>query len=158
MTAIEVVVWFLMLVGLAGCLLPFVPGPPLIVVGALVHAVATGFDPLGVGRLAILVLLAVAAFFIGHAGAALGASRYGGSRWAVAGAIIGAVVGLFFGLPGLVLGPLLGATVGELLRGQRLDASIRSGLGALVGIAAGTVANFTLGLIMVGLFAWWTWR
>lgn len=157
MTAIDVVVWFLMLVGLAGCLLPFVPGPPLIVVAALVHAIATGFEPLGVGRLAILALLAVAAFLIGHAGGALGARRFGGSAWAVAGAIIGAVVGLFFGLPGLVLGPLIGATVGELLHGQRLGASIHSGLGALAGIVAGAFANFTLGLIMVGLFGWWIW-
>jgi uncharacterized protein YqgC (DUF456 family) len=156
-TAVDVIVWFLMLVGLAGCLLPFVPGPPLIVVGALVHAIATGFDPIGVGRLAILALLAVAAFLIGHAGGALGARRYGGSRWAVAGAIIGVVVGLFFGLPGLVLGPPIGATVGELLRGQRLDASVRSGLGAVAGMVAGALANFTLGLIMVGLFGWWIW-
>lgn len=146
-----------MLVGLAGCLLPFVPGPPLIAVAALVHAIATGFDPVGVGRLAILALLAVAAFLIGHAGGALGARRRGGSRWAVAGAIIGAVVGLFFGLPGLVLGPLIGATMGELLRGQRLDASVRSGLGALAGMVAGALANFALGLMMVGLFWWWTW-
>ena len=158
MSGIDIAVWIAMLVGLAGTLLPFVPGTPLIFAGALVHAIATGFDPIGPWRLAILGLLAVAALALHHVASALGARRYGGGRWAVAGALLGGVIGLFFGLPGLILGPVLGATVAEVLRGQRLEASVRSGAGALMGLAAGIVASFTLGLIMVGLFGWWTWR
>ena len=158
MTVLDGVVWIVMLVGLAGCLLPFVPGTPLIFGAALVHAIATGFHPITVGHLVILGLLTSAAIVLEHVGGALGARRFGGSRWAVGGAIVGAAAGLFFGLPGLVLGPVIGATVGELLRGQHVDASIRSGVGALVGIVAGAIASFAIGVVMVGLFAWWTWN
>ena len=158
MSAVDVVVWIVVLVGLAGTLLPFVPGTPLIFAGALLHALATGFDPIGGGRLALLALLAALGFAADHVASALGARRYGGSRWAVVGAVAGGIVGLFFGIPGLILGPLLGATLAELLRGRHVSASIRSGLGAVIGVAVGTAASFAIAIVMVGLFGWWTWR
>jgi hypothetical protein len=153
---ITIVVALLMLLGLAGALLPFLPGTPLILAGALLHAIATDFDPLGPWRLAILALLALLSAALGWLGGAIGTRRFGGSRWAVVGALVGAVLGLFAAPVGLLVGPIAGAIVGELLHGARLAQSVRSGLGALLGLVLGVVSHFVVAVIMVALFAWWT--
>jgi uncharacterized protein len=144
-----------MAAGLAGSILPFLPGPPLIVAGALVYAFATNWTPIGIGRLIILGVLAVLAYVLSHVAGALGAKRFGGSWWAVVGALVGAVVGVFFGPLGLLFGPVIGAIAGEFLRSGNLEGSTRSGIGALVGLAAGIVANLGLAIVMVALFLWW---
>ena len=136
---VHVVVGLLMVAGLAGSVLPFLPGPPLIFAGALVYALATNWMPIGIGRLTILGALAVLAYVLGHVASALGAKRFGGSWWAVVGALVGAVGG-------------------ELLKSGDLEASTRSGLGALVGMAIGIAANLGLAIVMISLFLWWAWR
>jgi uncharacterized protein len=151
-------VGLLMAAGLAGSILPFLPGPPLIVAGALVYAFATNWTPIGIGRLIILGVLAVLAYVLSHVAGALGAKRFGGSWWAVVGALVGAVVGVFFVPLGLLFGPVIGAIAGEFLCSGNLEGSTRSGIGALVGLAAGIVANLGLAIVMVALFLWWVWR
>jgi uncharacterized protein len=158
MLAIQIVVGVLLVLGLAGSVLPFLPGAPLIFLGALVYAFATDFTPVGVGRLVILAALAIFTYVLDYVAGALGVKTYGGSRWAVVGAVLGVVVGLFFGPLGLILGPVAGAIAGELVRTGQLEQSVRSGFGALVGLLAGAVANFALALVMVALFLWWAWR
>ena len=144
----------LFVLGLVGAVLPFVPGPPLILAGAFLYALTTDFSPVGFGRLVILTVLTGFALVLHYVGSALGTRRYGGSVWGMAGALVGAVVGLFFGLLGLVLGPV----AGELVRGASLEGSVRSGLGAFIGILFGVVGNVSLGLVMIALFLWWVWR
>jgi uncharacterized protein YqgC (DUF456 family) len=153
-TAVGVVVAVLMLAGLAGSVVPLIPGTPLIFVGALVHAIATDFTPIGAGRLAILAVLAAAGWVLEHVAGALGARRAGGSRAAVVGAILGALVGLAFA----PLGLLLGAIAGELLTGRDPAGSVRTGIGTALGVLGGVVAHFAFALTMVGLFVWWVWR
>jgi uncharacterized protein YqgC (DUF456 family) len=53
---------------------------------------------------------------------------------------------------------VIGAIAGEFLRSGNLEGSTRSGTGALVGLAAGIVANLGLAIVMVALFLWWVWR
>jgi uncharacterized protein YqgC (DUF456 family) len=152
------VVALLLLLGLIGTLAPFLPGTPVIFLGALVHAFATGWTPIGPGRLAILAALAVLAYALHYAAGALGVRRAGGSAWAVVGAVAGAMVGVFFGIPGLFFGPMLGAIAGELLRSGELVTSIRTGVAALIGMLLGAVANFTIAVTMIALFLWWVAR
>jgi uncharacterized protein YqgC (DUF456 family) len=155
---VYVLVALLLLVGLVGSVLPALPGVVLILAGAGVHALATGFDPIGPGRLVILALLTVVAYALDHVAGALGVKRFGGSGWAVAGAVAGALVGLFFGLPGLLLGPLVGALVAEYVYTRQLSTSARAALGTVVGLLVGAVAKVGLGLAMIGLFLFWIWR
>jgi uncharacterized protein YqgC (DUF456 family) len=154
-TAVDAAVALLMLAGLVGAVLPVLPGTPLIVAGALLHAVAHDFTPIGPGRLALLTGLAVLATVLAHAAAALGVQRAGGSRGARLGALLGAVVGLFTAPLGLILGPLLGAVAGQILETRRLPGSVRAGVGALAGLALGAAAQVALSFVMVGLFVWW---
>ena len=158
MSWVEIVVALLMLAGLIGSALPIVPGTPLILAGALLYAYATDFTPIGMGRLIILTLLAVAAMALAHLAAALGVRGAGGSRWAMVGALVGAVLGLAVPPVGLLLGPLLGAIAVELWRTHRLAESVRVGVGAVVGVLAGIVAHVAVAFTMVALFAWWVWR
>jgi uncharacterized protein YqgC (DUF456 family) len=158
-TAVHVVVGVLMAVGLAGSVLPVVPGSPLILLGAAIHAFATDFSPIGWGRLAVLALLAVTGYAASNLAAVVGARRSGGSRWAVGGALLGLVLGLLvLGPVGLIAGPIAGAVAGEWWRSRDVDLSLRSGMGAALGVIAGTVAHFALSLAMVALFLWWVWR
>jgi hypothetical protein len=151
-------VGLLLIAGLVGSVLPAMPGTVLILGGALLHAVVTGFDPMGPGRLAILGVLTVLAYALDYVAGALGVRRFGGSRWAIAGAAVGALVGLFFGLPGLLLGPLLGSLGAEYVYTRQLNASARAALGTVVGLLLGAVAKFGLGLAMIGLFLFWVLR
>ena len=157
MTIVDVVVAILMLAGLVGAILPFLPGAPLIFAGALLYALATDFTPIGAGRLAILAALGVLAWALEHVAGVVGARRAGGSR-AVVGATLGLLVGVMVAPIGLLLGPLIGAIAGELLAGRAPGPSVRTGVGAALGVLTGVVAHFALALVMVALFVWWVWQ
>jgi uncharacterized protein len=157
LTAVGVIVGLLFLAGIVGAIVPWMPGPLFVVAGALVWAIATDFAAIGFGRLAVLAALAVLSFGLDFLAGAVGARRYGASRWGVVGAVVGAVVGLFVGPLGLILGCAVGAVAGELLAGADLAGGVRSGLGALVGLLAGLVAELVVVVTMIGLFLYWVW-
>ena len=143
----------LVLLGIAGLVLPALPGAPLLFAGFLLAAWAEGFAYVGGGTLALLGALAVLAYLVDFAAGAFGAKRFGASRAGVAGAALGALLGLFFGLPGVLLGPFAGAVAGELLVARRKPAEAgRAGVGATLGLALGAAAKLALGFTMLGIF------
>ena len=62
------------------------------------------------------------------------------------------MVGIFGGIPGILLGPFVGAVVGELSLQRTLDQASRAGFGAVVGLALGVAGKLAIGIAMVGLF------
>ncbi|HUG98253.1 MAG TPA: DUF456 domain-containing protein [Gammaproteobacteria bacterium] len=142
----------LVVAGLAGLVLPALPGPLLLFAGLLVAAWAENFAHVGTATLIALGVMAALASLADFVAGALGARRYGASPRSVAGAALGAIVGLFFGLPGLLLGPFAGALLGELSARRDLLAASRAGWGATLGLILGTAAKVALGFAMVGLF------
>jgi uncharacterized protein YqgC (DUF456 family) len=144
----------LVLAGLAGLLLPALPGTPLLFAGLLVAAWAEDFAYVGAGTLALLAALAVLSYGVDFAATALGAKRFGASRRAVIGAALGALVGLFFGLPGILLGPFIGAVIGELTAQRGLSEAGRAGLGATIGLVLGVAGKLAIAVSMLGVFAW----
>jgi uncharacterized protein len=156
--ALWLVVGAALALGLLGTVVPFLPGTPLIALGALIYAAWTGWAIIGPGRLAILVALAGTGYLLHYVAGALGARHAGSSPWGMVGALLGGIVGLFFGVPGLLLGPLLGAIVGELLKTGDLRLSIRTGVAAFIGMMAGALANVAVAVTMIGLFVWWVVR
>lgn len=138
-----------MIIGLAGCILPMIPGPPVAYAGLLLlhfteKAQFTTAQLLT--WLFIIILLQVLDYFIPM----LGSKYSGGSRWGTRGCLIGTVAGLFFMPWGIILGPFLGAFLGELLGGKRTGQALKSGLGSLFGFLFGTV----LKCIVCGYFIW----
>ncbi|HUG73267.1 MAG TPA: DUF456 family protein [Steroidobacteraceae bacterium] len=142
----------LMLVGLAGTLLPVLPGIPLMMIGMLIAAWADDFNRIGWVTLVILAVLMALSFVIELAAAALGARRVGASREAIAGAALGALLGLFMGLAGLILGPFIGAVAGELMARRNTSQAMRAGIGAWLGFVVGTIAKLAVAFTMLGVF------
>lgn len=148
----------LLIVGVAGSVLPLLPGTPLILAAALLHGLVSDFSPIGPGRLLLLAGLAALAYVLEYVASAVGVKKFGGSVWAIVGAIAGAAVGLFFGPPGLVIGPIVGAVAAELIKSGEVEHSLKAGFGALVGIVVAILGRFALAFAMVGLILWWLWR
>ena len=143
----------LVIVGLAGTVLPVLPGIAFVFGGLLLAAWADGFARVGAVTVAILGLLTALALAADFAASAFGARKLGASPRGVLGAAIGAVVGIFFGLPGLVLGPFVGAVAGELSARRELLHAGRAGLGSWLGLVLGSAAKLALAFLMVGVFA-----
>jgi uncharacterized protein YqgC (DUF456 family) len=141
----------LIVVGLAGLVLPMLPGMPLVFLGAVAVAAADGFTRVGYVSLAIMALLAIVGSVLDHVAGVLGAKRGGASRWGMAGAVIGLVVGLPFGLPGLVLGPALGAAVLEFARDRELQRAARASTGVFIGFVFGTVVKYAIACVILGI-------
>ncbi len=142
----------LILVGIAGTILPALPGVPLVFAGMLVAAWAGGFAQIGWPTLVVLGILTVLAVIVDFVASLLGAKRVGASGWALFGAALGTVVGMFLGLPGLILGPFVGALLGELVAGSGLRRSTAVGVGAWLGFIFGTLAKIALCFTMLGVF------
>jgi hypothetical protein len=151
--AYQVIAALLVIVGLAGTVLPVLPGVALVFGGLLLAAWADGFQRVGTVALVILGLLTALALALDFVASSLGAKKFGASPRGIAGAAIGAVVGIFFGLPGLVLGPFLGAVAGELSAHREVLRAGRAGVGSWLGLLLGSVAKITLAFLMVGVFA-----
>jgi uncharacterized protein len=143
----------LILVGIAGTVLPALPGLPLVFAGMLLAAWAGDFQQVGWIMLVVLGLLTVLSIGIDFLATAVGAKRVGASKLALAGAMIGTFAGLFFGPIGLFTGPFVGALGGELIHGREVRKATRVGFGTWLGIVFGVVLKIGLAFAMLGLFA-----
>ncbi|HWJ02688.1 MAG TPA: DUF456 domain-containing protein [Verrucomicrobiae bacterium] len=142
-----------MLIGLAGTILPLLPGTPIIFLAILGYGLYTHFTTVGIWFILIMGLLTGLSFAVDYLGTAYGAKRYGATRYGVWGSIIGGVLGLFVLPPfGLVLGTLLGAITGELIRGAKAESALSIGWGSLVGFLGGSILKIILAAIMVVSF------
>jgi uncharacterized protein YqgC (DUF456 family) len=148
----------LVLTGFLGSFLPLLPGPPLILAGALLHRLALGPEhSVGVPTLCGLLFLAILSLLIDLLAGTVGARWFGASRWGALGGLIGTVAGLFLGLPGLIFGPVAGAFAGELLAGKGLLPAGKSTWGTVLGTTAGLVLRGVTALAMVLWFLIAVW-
>jgi uncharacterized protein YqgC (DUF456 family) len=138
--------------GLAGLLLPIVPGAPLLFLGLLLGAWGENFRYVGVWTLLILAVMAALTYLVEFAAAVLGVKKYGGSKRAMLGAALGGIIGIFLGIPGILLGPFVGAVIGELSLQRTLDQASRAGFGTVVGLAIGVAGKLIIGITMIGTF------
>jgi len=152
-TLLYLVAGALVVIGLAGLVLPLLPGAPLIFAGLVLASWADDFQYVGAISLTVFGLLALLTYAVDFAATAFGAKRFGASPRAALGAAIGALLGLFFGLPGVVLGPFAGAVAGELSNQRSLDEASRAGLGATLGLVIGAGLKLALGFTMLALYA-----
>lgn len=139
-------------VGLAGVVLPAIPGAPLLFAGLFLAAWVENFAYVGKWTLMILGVLALLTYGVDFWAAMFGAKRFGASRRAVVGALVGTVVGLFLGLPGVLFGPFIGAVIGELLAQRSLEDAARAGFGATIGLVLGVALKLALAFSMIGIF------
>ncbi|HWB59105.1 MAG TPA: DUF456 domain-containing protein [Chthoniobacteraceae bacterium] len=144
----------LMLFGLVGSIVPFIPGSVIIFAAAVINYLALGqAHSVGIATLVALGVLMVLALGVDLVSGSIGAKWFGASRWGALGGIVGAVVGMFFGLPGVFIGPVVGALLGELLGGRGILPAGRSSWGTLLGTAAGMIGKVGIAFVMVVWFA-----
>jgi len=154
--AMTVLLWvasvMLIVIGVAGTVLPALPGTALVLAGIVLGAWIDDFTRVGIGSLLIIGVLAVMAWGFDYAAGMLGARRAGASRQALWGAAIGTVVGLFMGLVGVLFMPLVGAAVGEYLARRDQGQALRVGVATWLGIMAGLLAKVVIAFMMIGIF------
>ncbi len=142
----------LVLVGLAGTILPMLPGVPFVFGGLLVVAWIDNFQRIGWPTLTILALLTIMAMAVDFIATMMGAKRAGASKLALLGAAIGSIVGIFFGLIGIFIFPFIGAVIGEYLEHQKLGQAGKVGVATWLGLLFGALAKLALALTMIGVF------
>lgn len=147
----------LVLLGVAGVILPALPGIPLIFAGLLLSAWADGFAHVGWPILTVLALLTAISFVVDLVATAIGAKHGGASRLAIVGSVVGSVVGLFFMPVGLLVGPFAGALIGEYLHSRRLGHATRVGLFTWLGLILGVALKLGLafGMLLIFALGWW---
>jgi len=143
----------LMLLGLAGTLLPALPGTPLIFAGAFIYAWSKDFLVVTWVHIAVLAGLMLASFALDYLAAVIGAKKYGASRLGVMGAFAGGMLGLVLGgFIGIIAGSFAGAVIMELVRGRSLNDSVGIGYGTLAGLACGALGKLLIAISMIAVF------
>lgn len=140
-------------VGIAGSILPVLPGPPISWVGLLllylIPAVALDYSFLGV-TLGVALFILVMDYVI----PIVGTKYFGGSKAGAYGSTIGVLVGLFFPPFGFIIGPFLGAFLGEIIFNVNSNSkhALKSAVGSFIGFLAGTFMKVLISVVYLGLF------
>lgn len=139
-----------MILGIAGCLLPLLPGPPLSYLGLILIHLTTKIEfsskfLIWWGIITLIVAI------LDYAIPIWGTKFFGGSKYGIWGSMAGLLFGLFFPPVGVIIGPFVGAVAGEMVAGNKKNA-FKAGFGSFVGFLAGTIVKLLVTLIMLYYF------
>ncbi len=149
-----VVAVLLVVVGIAGTILPMLPGVPLVFAGLLLAAWNGGFDQVGIVTMVIIGAIAALAWAVDFFASVVTAKKAGASKYALWGAGIGALVGIMGGIPGLIIGPAIGAIIGELITHKDTTKATTVGIAAGLGFVLALAIKIVLVLTMLAVFAY----
>jgi len=145
----------LMLVGLAGCILPFLPGPPLCFLALLIQQLQSA-PPYSTEFLLVWGGIALVITGLDYVIPLYGTKRFGGTKYGMWGCVVGLIAGLWFGPLGLIVGPFVGAFVGEMIGNAESNHAFRAAVGSFVGFLLGTllklIACFMMGWYFIQAF------
>lgn len=143
-------------IGMAGAVYPILPGVLAVYFAFFVYGWFFSFDSFGWVFWTVQTLIVVVLMVADYAVGAWGVKKFGGSKLSIWLSTIGIIIGPFV-IPafGLVLGPLLGAMIGELIRGESIDRAFKVGIGSVVGLFSSFVVKIILQLVMIILFIIW---
>jgi hypothetical protein len=147
----------LLLAGIAGCIIPFLPGPPL-AYGSLILLQISSYNPFSEKFLVIWALVTLAVVIADYYIPVWGTKKFGGTKGGTWGATIGLIIGMFFFPPiGLIVGPFIGAFAGEIINNQDSNKAFRSALGSFIGFIAGTLMKLWISIVMGYYFLTAVW-
>lgn len=147
---------FLILIGIAGTVLPFLPGPPIALAGLILMGVVSNWEKVSVVAVVAFSSLTLLTILFDFIGPALGAKGYKSTKYGIYGAVLGAVLGIAAGPVGILFGPFVGALVGELIFAQKeAESAFKSAWGAFVGFLVSTLFKLavTLAIAVYFIFA-----
>lgn len=146
----------LMILGIIGCLVPVLPGPPFSFLGLiLLHLTRFGHSTTPVLTTPVLITLgaiAVVVTVLDYIVPVWGTKKFGGSKYGTRGATVGLVIGLFLGPMGIILGPLFGAFVGEMIFKDDIGYAFKAGFGSLLGFLTGIGLKLAASFVMTFYF------
>ena len=139
------------LVGLVGIILPLLPGVPIAWLGLFIFAIGTGFERISIATTVVFLVIMLLTFAVDYLAPILGARRYKASKWGILGASVGTLIGIFtLGFWGIILGPFLGAILGELISGKEGAQALKIAIGTLIGTILGNLLKIIVVLVMLG--------
>jgi hypothetical protein len=144
----------LVLVGIAGTILPMLPGIPLVFAGLFIAAWLDGFAKVSVLTISVIGLIALLALIVEFVASFITVKRAGASKYGLWGAAIGGLIGLFTGPFGLIIGTAAGAAIGELLAEKETGQATAVGIAAGLGFVIALVAKVVLLILMLAIFAY----
>ena len=148
----------LMLLGLAGSVLPILPGPPLSFIGLFLLALSKHFSPpLTPTLVIIMAVVTILVTVMDYIIPSLGAKRYGASKWGVWGSVLGMVIGMFWSPFGMLAGAFIGAVVAEWLVGKKEGEALRAGWGVVMGTLLATILRLGVSGMMTYYFVLALW-
>jgi uncharacterized protein YqgC (DUF456 family) len=148
----------LMIIGVLGSFLPVLPGPSISWLGLVLlyatHAVEANYWVIGICFL-FTVILSVLDYVI----PSKGTKKFGGSSYGIWGTNIGLVVGIFAPIPfGFIIGPFVGAFIGEMLYDKNQQRALKAATGSFIGFIASSFMKFVFCMMYLGLFLWIVWK
>lgn len=140
----------LMLIGLVGCFVPVIPGPPICYVSLLVIHFFSDYtlaDDFLINWAIIMTAITVLDIWL----QIYGVKRFGGKKMAIRGTTIGLVLGLFIPPFGFVVGPFIGAFVGAYLESTDKDfvQVTKIAFGSFIGLLSGVVLKVVVCGVMI---------
>lgn len=146
----------LIILGLIGCIVPALPGPPLSFIALLLLAIAQGFaHPLTSKLVSIMLMVTIVVTALDYVIPAAGAKQYGSSRWGIWGAILGMIIGIIYFPPlGMIIGAFLGAVLVELMVGKTTKEALKAGWGVFIGTLFGTILKLIASGVMTYYFVY----
>ena len=141
----------LMLIGIIGCLVPVLPGPPLSFLGIILLHVSS-FGDFSNTTLLIFAAITIVVSILDYIVPIWGTKRFGGSKYGTRGATIGLIIGIFLGPAGIIIGPFAGAVVGELIFKDDMKYALKAGFGSLLGFMTGIGLKLAASCVMTYYF------
>lgn len=132
----------LLIIGYVSCVLPPLPGPPVAFLALLLLHFTSGRADFSTTLLVVLGIISIAVTILDNFVTIWGTHKFGGTKAGVRGSVLGMLLGIFILTPfigpfSVIIGPFLGAVVGELISGQKIDIAFKSGLGSFIGFILG---------------------
>jgi uncharacterized protein YqgC (DUF456 family) len=150
---VVVITLVVIILGIAGTFVPVLPGVPLVFIAIAAYGWHDGFHTVTPGYLAIIAGVTVLSLFVDYLSTYLGAKYFGSSKKGLYGAVMGSFVGLFIFPPaGILIGPWVGAIIGEFIDGNNWNKALRSGMGAVIGLFSGLAFKLILATVMLVSF------
>jgi uncharacterized protein YqgC (DUF456 family) len=143
----------IMMIGFLGCFLPILPGTPIIFISALGYAFYEDFQKVTPLILGIIFFIMALTLVVDYISGVMGAKTFGASRYGTWGSFFGGIIGVvLFNIPGLLLGPFIGAILGEKINGTEFKESLKIGLGTVIGMAGGAFFKALASITMIIVF------
>ena len=142
----------LIVAGIAGTVLPALPGTILVLAGIVLGAWLDDFTRVKPWVVAIIAVLALIAWANDYVATVMGAKKAGASTLAIVGAALGTIAGIFMGLVGVLFMPFVGAVIGEYIAQRNARQAAKVGLATWLGLLIGTVVKLVLVFMMIGIF------